>query len=372
MASGVARLLKDLAVMTSDLLDKHPELILGVTNTLRDAMESMTKSRHGIVLIIDGDRRLLGVLTDLDIRKALLQGQAMDWPVTKAMNPHPITVSAELPQEAIVNIFRETSKTHIPIIDASGRLQALAVLLDYVTIPKRYPNRVVIMAGGSGQRLRPLTENTPKPMLKVGNKPILELLLEQFIASGFGHFIFTVNYLAEQICAHFGDGSRWGVEIEYVRESEPLGTVGALGLIRQDLKQPLIVVNGDILTKVNFNALLEFHKAEKGLATLCVKHHEIQVPYGVIELDNHRLERFIEKPTHRFLVNAGIYVVEPEALAWLPKNKPCDMPEFLKEIRSHRPGGVMCFPIQEYWIDIGGLSEFNRAVGEYGEVFDIP
>lgn len=352
-----------------DLLETHPEIVLRPSDTVRDAMDAMTKTLVGFTLVVDAGRKLLGVVTDLDIRRALLRGAVLASPVAKAMNRKPIVVAEGTPSERIAALFGTRGKTHLPIVDKLGRLSGLAALADYVTVPKRYPNRVVVMAGGFGKRLKPLTDHTPKPMLRLADKPILEHLIEQMASAGFGHFTFTVNYLAEQIERHFGDGSRWGVEIDYVREPKPLGTAGALSLLKRSVEHPLIVMNGDILTKVDFAALLDFHRAEKGLATICVKHHEIQVPYGVVEQSRRKLSRFVEKPTQRFLVNAGIYVLEPRALAWVPKRRACHMPEFLALIRSRRRGGVACFPIQEYWLDIGGHQEFKRAEKEFGDLF---
>lgn len=344
-------------------------IILRPNATVRDAMGAMTRSRVGLALVRDRDGRLLGVIVDIDIRRALLRGANLDSPAATAMNRKPVTVPAGATREEISAAFRAHPKSHLPIVDAKGRLTGLAALADFATIPTRYANRVVVMAGGAGKRLRPLTANTPKPMLRLGDKPILEHVLEQMVAAGFTHFTFTVNYLAEQIERHFGDGSRWGAEIEYVHEPKPLGTAGALGLIKRPGTQPLIVLNGDILTNVDFPALIDFHRAEKGLATICVKHHEIQVPYGVVEHSRRRMTRFVEKPTQRFLVNAGIYVLDPRALAWLPKRRACDMPEFLERIRARKRGGVACFPIQEYWLDIGGPQEFRRAEKDFEGLF---
>ncbi len=352
-----------------DFLARHPEIVLAPSAKVRDAMGAMTKSRVGFAVVVEESGRLAGVVTDIDIRRALLRGAGLSSPVTKAMNRKPLVVPDGTSPEKLSALFALHTKSHLPIVDRRGRLTGLAALSDYMTVPARHPNRVVVMAGGAGKRLRPLTANTPKPMLRLGNKPILEHLLEQMAAAGFTRFTFTVNYLAEQIERHFGDGSRWGVEIEYVREPRPLGTAGALRLIKRRLEEPLLVLNGDILTKVDFAALLDFHAAEKGLATICVKRHEIQVPYGVVEQSRRRLSRFVEKPTQRFLVNAGIYVLDPRALAWLPKRRACDMPEFLNIIRSRRRGGVACFPVQEYWLDIGGPQEFRRAEKEFGDLF---
>lgn len=355
--------------MKTGLLARFPALLLKPSATLRDAMKAMTATRCGIVLVAGPGRRLLGVVADTDLRRALLAGAELAEPVVRALNARPITMRAGLPREEVSELFRSTRKPYIPVVDAKGRLLELAAYAEFAAIPRRYPHRVVLMAGGEGLRLRPLTSNTPKPMLKLGDKPILEHLIEQLAAAGFVHFVLTVNYLAEQIRAHFGDGSRWGVEIEYLEETRPLGTVGALSLLKPRPKDPVLVMNGDVLTKVNFGALLDFHASEKGLATLCVKRHEIQVPYGVVELAGRRLSLFTEKPTHRFLINAGIYVLDPRALALIPRGKPFDMPQLLKALRSRRKSAVACFPIEEYWLDIGSPREFERASVEFGEVF---
>lgn len=352
-----------------DFLKRYPEVLLRPSATIRDAMNAMTKSHVGFAVVADGSDKLLGVVADIDIRRALLRGAELASPVSKAMNRKPIVVPEGTSRESIAAIFGRHKKTHLPVVDKRGRLTGLAALSEFMTIPTRYPNRVIVMAGGAGKRLGALTTNTPKPMLRLGDKPILEHVLEQMVVAGFTRYTFTVNYLAEQIESHFGDGSRWGAEIDYVREPRPLGTAGALGLIRRPGTEPLLVLNGDILTKVDFPALLGFHRAEKGVATICVKRHEIQVPYGVVKHSGRKLTGFVEKPTQRFLVNAGIYVLDPRALAWLPKRRRCDMPELLDRIRARERGGVACFPIQEYWLDIGGPQEFLRAEKEIGDLF---
>jgi dTDP-glucose pyrophosphorylase len=351
------------------LLKRHPQIVLSPDAPLRAAMTAMTACQVGLVMVVDARRKLLGVLVDNDLRRALLAGAELSSPVRRAMNPKPVVLRKGTPPEEVSELFRLTGHKNIPVVDARGRLVELTAIHDYAAIPKRYPNRVVLMAGGQGRRLLPLTEDTPKPMLKLGGKPILEHLVEQLAAAGFVHFVISVNYLAEKIRDHFGDGSRWGVEIEYVTERKPLGTVGALRLLKPTPKEPFLVMNGDVLTKANFGALLDFHASEKGLATVCVKSHEIQIPYGVVELSGRRMSRFREKPTHRFLINAGIYVLDPRALAFIPKGRPCDMPELLASIRRKRRSGVACFPVEEYWLDIGGLHEYRRASKEFGEVF---
>lgn len=348
-----------------NLLEQNPGVVVPPTAKLQDAMKAMTLARLGIVLIVDARRRLLGVLTDIDIRRALLKSQKMDVAVSKVMTSQPVTIAAGMTQAEIAEVFSRTPHAYIPVVGAGGRLSGLATLTDYATIPKRYPNWIVVMAGGMGKRLMPLTETVPKPMVLVGDKPILELLLEQLISSGFGRFILTVNHMADQIKDYCGDGSRWGVQIEYIQEKGPLGTAGALSLIKRDLGGTFLVVNGDILTKVNFGALLHFHETEKALATLCIKQHEMQIPYGVIELKNHKLEKIVEKPVQRFFVNAGIYALEPEALRLLPKGRHRHMPDFLEDIRLKKPRSVACFPLQEYWQDIGRPQDHERASLEY-------
>lgn len=354
--------------MPPDLLKKHPAILLKPSALLRDAVAAMTKTGLGIALVTDSRRRLQGVVTDIDIRRALLGKRSLETPVSEAMNRKPVTVAHGSSLDAISEVFRRTSHAYIPVVDSTGTLQSLAALLDYVTIPKRHPNWVVIMAGGSGKRLLPLTANTPKPMVKVGGKPIMEILVDQLVASGFHRFIFSVNYLADQIKDHFGDGTRWNSRFEYVHESKPLGTAGALGLIKHDLEDTFFVINGDIMTKVNFAALLEFHKAEKALATMCIKQHEVQIPYGVIELVDHKLERFVEKPVQRCFINAGIYALEPKVLKRLPGGR-CDMPELLQRLRAHRAKSIACFPLQEYWLDVGRLQDHEQATSEFHSHF---
>lgn len=357
--------------MPPDLLKKHPAILLKPSALLRDAIAAMTKTGLGIALVTDSRRRLQGVVTDIDIRRALLGKRSLETPVSEAMNRRPVTVAHGSSLDAVSEVFRRTAHAYIPVVDSTGTLKGLAALLDHVTIPKRRPNWVVIMAGGSGKRLLPLTANTPKPMVKVGGKPIMEILVDQLVASGFHRFIFSVNYLADQIKDHFGDGSRWNALFEYVHETKPLGTAGALGLIKRDLEGTFFVINGDIMTKVNFSALLDFHKAEKALATMCIKQHEVQIPYGVIELADHKLERFIEKPVQRCFVNAGIYALEPSVLKRLPRGR-CDMPELLQRVRAHRSRSIACFPLQEYWLDVGRLQDHEQASVEFESHFGKP
>jgi len=217
------------------------------------------------------------------------------------------------------------------------------------------------MAGGFGKRLRPLTENCPKPMLKLGGKPVLEILLTKFIASGFKNFYISTHYLPEVIQDYFGDGSAWNVKITYVHEMSPLGTGGALGLLPDNIPDlPLVLINGDVLTNLDFEKVLQFHNKNKAAATMCVKNHEYQVPFGVINIDDNKVVSMIEKPTHRFMINAGVYIVGQNIIRAVEKNIPIDMPALLER---HIAIGedVLTFPIHEYWLDIGRLDDYARA-----------
>lgn len=356
--------------MRPDVLKQHPEILLSPSATLRDAMQAMTTTRIGITLVVDAERRLLGIVNDIDIRRCLLRGGGMDTCVDSFMNRDPLVMKPNLSDADIAEFYRSHPKSQIPVVDKDGRLCALTDMRDYTTIPQHFSNRVVIMAGGLGQRLGALTANTPKPMLPLGGKPILEVLLEQFKESGFTRFSFAVNYLADRVMEHFQDGSAWGVKVDYLREDKPLGTIGALSLVRDIPEEPVLVANGDILTKVNFQALLNFHTSEGASATLCVKPHDVQLPFGVVEMDGPHLRRFTEKPVQRSYINAGIYVLQPEALGWIPKDTRYDMPQLIADIQGRRQKGVACFPIQEYWMDIGEAQSYRRASTDYGNNFE--
>lgn len=351
------------------LLERHPDIVLPPSATLRQAMETLTRTTVGIVLVTGPDRRLLGILVDSDIRKALLAGTGLDTPVEKAMNAKPFTAPADSSREALANLFRQRRRAYIPLVDAQGRVAGLAAMSEILAVPAGLDNLVVIMAGGLGTRLRPFTESVPKPMMPVGGRPLLEHLIESLVSHGFSRFVVSLHYLGDAIRAHFGDGSRWGVSISYVEEPERRGTAGALALLPGPHAKPVLVMNADLLTKVNFRALVDFHHSEKNLATVCVREYDFQVPYGVAQISDRKLMGMVEKPVHRFHVNAGIYCLDPEVLALVPKDRACDMPELLELVRARRGDGVGCFPIQEYWLDIGRLEDYDRAQREYGEQF---
>ena len=229
-------------------------------------------------------------------------------------------------------------------------------------------NPVVFMAGGRGSRLHPLTEVCPKPLLKVGDKPILETILDGFIEQGFRRFYISVNYRADMIIEYFGDGSNWNAEINYLRETIPLGTAGSLGLLTPRPELPILVINGDILTKADYGQLLNFHLKNNMGATVCIKEQFYQIPYGVVTFSNNRLLQLDEKPIQKFFINAGIYILNPEVLNYISQGSCIDITDLIK-ILLESGHQIAVFPIREYWLDIGRINDFERANMEFAEVF---
>lgn len=342
-------------------------VVLPTTTTLRDTIVAIDNSAMQIALIVDQGEHLLGTVTDGDIRRAILKGITLDDTVDTLMNPGPVIARADDSRDTILSIMQRHSIHHLPVVDQHNRLVGVE-MLDDILMPTTRNNPVVLMAGGFGTRLRPLTNTCPKPLLKVGNKPILETILESCIEHGFRQFHLSVNYKAEMIEQYFGDGSRWGVDISYLREPERLGTAGALGMLKVNAPEPVLVMNGDILTKINFNQLLAFHSDHRAKATMCVREYEFQVPYGVAHIEKSRLTGIEEKPSHRCFINAGIYVLEPEILSMISNSEFLDMPSLFEMLISQNLE-TAAFPIREYWLDIGRMDDFERAISEFDEVF---
>lgn len=335
--------------------------------SIRDAIRTIDEGAIRIALVVDVGNRLLGTVTDGDIRRGILRGVALEEAVTRVMNPQPTTARADESRDVILERMKQTRLHQIPVVDGQGCLVTVEIL-DELLQTRQRDNWVMLMAGGLGSRLRPLTDECPKPLLKVGSKPLLEIILENFLEYGFCKFYISVNYKAEMVKEHFGDGSRWGIEIRYVHEDQRLGTAGALSLLPERPALPLIVMNGDLLTKVNFQHLLDFHAEHRARGTMCVREYDFQVPYGVVRIDHHRVLGIDEKPVQRFFVNAGIYVLEPDVLDLIPSATYFDMPElFTRLIGQNHETAV--FPIREYWLDIGHMEDFARANGDFPEVF---
>ena len=324
-----------------------------------EAMKVIDRAGAQIALIVDEHQRLIGTLTDGDIRRGLLFGASLEAPAEHLMNRKFRYARSSQDPAVVLDMMRREALRQIPVLDQQGRVVKL-LLLESLLSPPQLSNAVVIMAGGKGTRLRPHTENCPKPMLPVGNQPILEILLEQCIASGFRNFYFSVNYLKEQIIEYFDDGSRWGVSIRYLVEDEPLGTAGSLALLPNSLTEPFLVLNGDVLTRLDPRHLLHFHIDNQAEATLCVREHEITVPFGVVQTEGSELVSFEEKPTYRHLVNAGVYVVDPQLTSLLPPDEFTDMPSLLSSARESGHRILVC-PIHEYWLDVGRPESLKTA-----------
>ena len=335
--------------------------------SLKDAIHVLDSGAMQIVLVVDDDNRLMGTLTDGDIRRGILKGISLDEPASKIMNPSPTVARSGDDRQLILTMMQQKQLHHIPVVDEHGGLIGLEMLDEIIQCRVR-DNPVVLMAGGLGSRLQPLTNDCPKPMLQVGSKPLLETILENFIEYGFHQFYISVNYMGEVIKAYFGDGSRWDVSIAYLEEDRKLGTAGALSLLPEQPAHPLLVMNGDVLTKVNFRQLLEFHSQHAARATMCVREYDFQVPYGVVKIDKQKITGIDEKPVQHFFVNAGIYVLEPSVLELIPRNVYYDMPSLFERL-IERGAETAAFPIREYWLDIGQLADYDRANGEFMQVF---
>ncbi|MDB2630019.1 nucleotidyltransferase family protein [Luminiphilus sp.] len=334
-------------------------ILLKPDQPIRDALELIDRESLRISLVVDSKMRLLGVVSDGDVRRGLLKNVTLASPVSVVMNANPVTAELGTARKELVECMEKEQLLAIPLLK-DGVLAGLETL-QRVGAFSKYQNPVFLMAGGFGTRLRPLTDNCPKPLLKVGDKPILEILLDRFIKAGFVNFYISTHYLPEMIREYFGDGSKWNVKTSYVHEETPLGTGGALGLLPADLPDlPLILINGDVLTDVDFELLLEFHNKHQAAATMCVRDYEYQVPFGVISGEGNKVMSMVEKPVQRFFVNAGIYVVSPEIRRSVVKNSRIDMPALLEQCIS-RDENVMMFPIHEYWLDIGRMEDYERA-----------
>jgi len=335
------------------------EAFVAPETTVSQALKVLDDAGIRLVIVADATDHLLGVVTDGDIRRALLRRVDLEARISEVMNPHPHTAQVGEPRESIRAKMEHHSLLHVPIVDPDGRIVGLETYHHLTTAPVR-DNWVFLMAGGFGTRLRPLTDDCPKPMLPVGGKPILQSILESFVVAGFRHFYISVYYLPELIKNHFGDGSRWGVTIRYVEETTPLGTGGALGLLPEGDAEPVIVMNGDVLTHLDFNALMDFHLAQQSAMTVCVREYEMQVPFGVVEEEGTMVRKIVEKPIHRFFVNAGIYVVSPEVVRYTHPPRRLDMPDLIEDMigRAHQ---VSMFPIHEYWLDIGRPDDYASA-----------
>ena len=346
------------------------KITLKISDSLETAITVLEAGGLRFAVVLNKKGKLLGTITDGDIRRAILDRVGMDCLVEKVMNNNPTTALSSESSELVMSKMKSKDFLHIPIVEENGILVGLETL-QHLTYNKKCDNPILLMAGGFGTRLHPLTKDTPKPLLKVGNHPILETILVRFVKAGFHNFYISTHFKAEKIKKYFGDGSAWGIKIEYVNEEKPLGTAGSIGLLPKNIsKLPMIMMNGDVLTKVNFEDLLTFHRQQGSIATMCIREYDVQIPFGVVNIDEQQLKNIEEKPVQKFFVNAGIYVVEPELVNKVNPNTHIDMPNLLeKQIKQGR--SVSIFPIHEYWLDIGHMKEYESAHDSFSNGFTL-
>lgn len=333
-------------------------------SSIKKAMELISINKKGIVIVVNFENKVIGTVTDGDIRRHLFEKNSIDEPITSIMNKNPILSHKNTSLSNIINLMRVKSLKQIPIINEKNQIIDLVTIEDIlIQSEKKISNKIVIMAGGYGKRLNDLTNETPKPMLKVGNKPILEIILEKFYSQGFFNIYISTMYKANIIENYFQDGSIFGVNISYLREDEKnrLGTAGILSRINKSSNnKPIIVINGDIITDIDFNKLLNFHNESKNNFTICARKFEYTIPYGVIENTDSRLINFKEKPSYSFSINAGIYVISPKVLNIIPENTYFDMDNLIKNLLSNGEK-INTYDINGYWIDIGKIEDYNKV-----------
>ena len=335
--------------------------------TIKEALGIIDSGAMQIALVVDDNDKLLGTLTDGDIRRGILRGLDLDSSIETIVFKEPAIAKISSTKEEILKIALSKKLHQIPIVDDNGIVLDLKEIEELVE-PKIKTNRVILMVGGLGTRLRPLTQDMPKPMLKVGNKPILQTIVDKFAEYGFVNITMCVNFNASIIRDYFGDGKEFGVNIDYVLEQKRMGTAGALSLLKERPSEPFFVMNGDLLTNVNFEHIFNYHTLHKATATMCVREYDYEVPYGVVKMNDNKITAIAEKPVQKFFVSAGIYMLSPEILDLIPQDEFYDMPTlFEKAIAQDK--NVISFPIHEYWIDIGRLEEYQKANEEYAKIF---
>ena len=343
------------------------DIKLSINSTIKDALQTINNGGLQIAIVVDENDSLVGTVTDGDIRRGLLNGLDLNSSVSLVVHKSPSIASVGDTKESILKIALAKKLHKIPLIDELGKLVGIEDIEDIIK-PASKTNKVILMVGGLGTRLRPLTQDTPKPMLKVGNKPILQTIVEKFAEYGFVNITMCVNFNADIIKDYFGDGKEFGVNIDYILEQKRMGTAGALSLLKERPNEPFFVMNGDLLTNVNFEHILNYHTLNKATATMCVREYDYEVPYGVVKMNDNKIVEISEKPVQKFFVSAGIYMLSPEILDLIPQNEFYDMPTLFEKAIS-KGKNVISFPIHEYWIDIGRLEEYQKANEEYAKIF---
>ena len=337
---------------------------------LVDAVSVIERNRRRIAIVVDEDGRLLGTLTDGDIRRCLLSGGALDTPVSVAMNSKPLSAPVGSPDSYLLDIMKRGNILALPLVDEAGGFVKVLHLWDIRAAEGECEKAnfafAVIMAGGEGLRLRPITDNIPKPMVDIGGVPLLERQIQRLADARIKRVYISVNYLSHLIEEYFGDGSSFGVEIRYLREVQKLGTCGALSLLLERPDEPILVMNGDILTTSDFRSLSEFHRNNNAELTVAAVEYNVNIPFGVIQNEGIAIQALVEKPSQRFFCNAGIYVVSPAALDHIPREQYFNMTDLVASCLAVQKS-VVAFPVHEYWNDIGTHMDLEKARNYYSE-----
>ena len=331
-------------------------------SSIRNAIEVIDNGAAQVALVVDSNNKLLGLVTDGDIRRSIINNLSLDGEVSLIMTKSPLVLAEGAKKAEILQLMREKSIHHIPLVDGNGCIFGIEVLDDLLK-KRNLSNPVVIMAGGKGERLGSLTKNCPKPMLEVNGKPMLEIILEKCINAGLSNFYISVNYLKDKIIKHFSSGEKWGVNISYLEEDEPLGTCGSLKLLPNILVDDILVLNGDVLTDLEYDRFMTYHQKSRNTMTVCTRSHRVRIPFAVMTSSGAKLERFVEKPMYDFQVNAGVYILSPSLIEKIP-SKFYNITDLIDDLLdSKSPVGV--FPIHENWKDIGNPIDFKEAVKSF-------
>lgn len=333
--------------------------VVSLSASVQDAIHNLNNVGIQIVLVCDDRNSLIGTISDGDIRRGLLKGLQLNSSIDSVIRRDPLIVTDTLSLDLVQQLMIVNKVRQIPIVDSSNRLIGLH-LWDKIAEPAERPNTIIIMAGGEGARLRPFTESCPKPMLEIAGKPMLEHIILRAKSEGFKKFIISVRYLGHMIEDYFGDGGRLGIGIDYLREENPLGTAGALSLINESPRLPFIVTNGDVMTDIRYGELLDFHCRHSAEATMAVRLHEWQHPFGVVQLNGVEIIGFEEKPVSRTHINAGVYALSPNALEHLIYNQSCDMPGLFERLQV-KGLKTIAYPMHEPWLDVGRPQDLEQV-----------
>lgn len=339
--------------------ERWRQAILPVKTSIQHAIRSLDQASIKIVMVVNEAGELEGTISDGDIRRGLLKGLDLSSPIASVIHRNALVVTPEMGRDVVLQLMGANKIQQIPIVNELRQVVGVHLWDEITTLPAR-SNLMIIMAGGMGKRLRPYTETCPKPLLPVAGKPMLEHIIERAKLEGFSHFVLAVHYLGHMIQSHFGNGGQLGVQIDYLNEKSPLGTAGALGLLSPRPGAPFVVTNGDVISDIHYGELLDFHIRHNAMATMAVRMHEWQHPFGVVQTRGIEIVGFEEKPVARSHINAGVYALEPEALNLLSQDAHCDMPTLFERLQA-KAMRTVAYPMHEPWLDVGRPDDLNRA-----------